>query len=108
VIPKWREGDGGIKKLESLVEVPLFVDSKASRLVQAVDLIAWATYNYYERGHSQYFSQIHMRFDSHDGVQHGLTHMVKGYQKCRCVPCDSRRHYEVSPVPVPWASIERP
>lgn len=108
VILRWQEGDGGIRKLHSLVEVPLFVDSKASRLVQAVDLVAWATFNYYERGHDTYFGRIHPRFDAQDGVQHGLVHLVKGYKKCSCAPCDSRRNYVIPAAPSPWSEVERP
>jgi len=108
ILPKWKEGDGSIKKLHSLVEVPLFVNSEASRLVQAVDFVSWSIYNYYERGHVTYFSQVHDRFDAQDGVQHGLTHLVKGYHKCACVAYESRRTYVIGEAPAPWSDIERP
>jgi hypothetical protein len=32
----------------NLAEVPFFVDSRASRLVQLADLVAWATFRFYE------------------------------------------------------------
>jgi hypothetical protein len=108
IIPKWKQGDGGIKKLHSLVEVPLFVDSKASRLVQATDLVSWSIYNYYERGHAIYFSRVHPRFDSQDGVQHGLTHLVRGYRKCVCAACESRRRFMIAPTPAAWSDVARP
>ncbi len=108
IMPRWKDGSEGPKKLHSLVEVPLFVGSKASRLIQAVDLVAWATYNYYERGHARYFEHIYDRFDAQEGVQHGLTHLVRGYRECGCVPCQSRRLREIAAAPAAWADVQRP
>src|SRR5579863_2200720 len=39
--------------VRNLSEVPVFLDSRASRLVQLADLIAYATFRHYERGDSQ-------------------------------------------------------
>jgi Protein of unknown function (DUF3800) len=108
ITPQWKEGTAGVKKIHSLVEVPLFVDSKASRLIQAVDLVAWATFNYYERGHTQYFAKIHPRFDAQDGIQHGLTHLVRGYLSCECVPCKSRQVATIAARPTAWSKVLRP
>jgi hypothetical protein len=41
---RWREAAGPWGRLERLAEVPLFADSKASRLLQAADLVAWASW----------------------------------------------------------------
>lgn len=53
-------------------EVPVFLDSKASRLIQLADLVAFAIYRMYESGDSQFFDVIKDSFDSEGGVQHGL------------------------------------
>ena len=36
-------------RLHNLVDVPLFVDSKATRLIQLADLVAWAVFRKVER-----------------------------------------------------------
>lgn len=58
--------------VRNLAEVPVFIDSKASRLVQLADLIAYATFRHYERGDSQFFDIFKHRFDAEGGVVHGL------------------------------------
>ena len=58
--------------IRNLSEVPLFLDSKASRLIQLADLIAYAIFRNYERGDDRFFSIIRDRFDAEGGVTHGL------------------------------------
>ena len=53
-------------------EVPVFLDSKASRLIQLADLIAFALYRHYQHNDSQFFNIIKDCFDSEGGVTHGL------------------------------------
>ena len=91
LVPRWRTTGSRIGKLNSLVEVPLFVNSKASRLVQAADLVAWATYQYYEHNRPRFLQWLNGRFDSADGVQHGLVHICRNYPSCVCPACSSRR-----------------
>jgi hypothetical protein len=55
-----------------LAEVPLFLDSKASRLIQLADLVAYAVFRNYERTDSQFYDVIRDRFDREGGVIHGL------------------------------------
>lgn len=93
--PTWKRGSR-IGPLHSLVEVPLYVDSKASYLVQAADFVAWATWNYYEHGHTKFVQQLNSRFDADAGIQHGVAHLIAGYGTCGCVPCTSRRFQRVS------------
>lgn len=59
----------------NMAEVPVFVDSKASRLVQLADLVAYAIFRNYERQDSQFFDVIKDRFDSAGGIVHGLCHV---------------------------------
>lgn len=58
--------------LRNLSEVPLFLDSKASRLIQLADLVAYAIFRKYEQGDDQFFSIIESRFDTFGGQNHGL------------------------------------
>jgi len=58
--------------IRNLAEVPLFLDSRASRLIQLADLIAFAIFRNYERGDSRFYSIIQSRFDSEGGIVHGL------------------------------------
>ena len=89
--PRWMAGTERLPPLHSLVEVPLYVDSKASRLVQAADFIAWAIWQYYENGHTEHIQKLNDRFDADGGIQHGLVHLSRGYRSCTCIPCESRR-----------------
>jgi hypothetical protein len=47
--------------IRNLAEVPLFADSKASRLIQLADLVAYALFRHYEHGDFQFSSIIHNR-----------------------------------------------
>ncbi len=48
------------------------MDSRASRLIQLADLVAYAIARHYERGDSQFYNIIKDRFDREGGVVHGL------------------------------------
>lgn len=78
-------------QLYNLAEVPLFVDSKATRMIQYADMIAYALRRYYENGQSQYFDLISHRFDAEGGVLHGLIHVVDPQANCNCFACSRRR-----------------
>jgi Protein of unknown function (DUF3800) len=58
--------------LHNIVEVPLFLDSRASRLVQLADLVAFAIYRNFEKGDNRLFDIIEPAFDRDGGVRHGL------------------------------------
>lgn len=60
--------------LANLAEVPVFLDSRASRLIQLADLIAYATFRNFERNDDRLFNIIQNRFDSEGGRVHGLVH----------------------------------
>lgn len=53
-------------------EVPVFLDSAASRLIQLADLVAFAMYRRYQHGDGTFFDIIRDCFDSEGGVVHGL------------------------------------
>lgn len=64
---KWRT-------LKNMAEVPLFVDSKASRLIQLADHIAYAVFRRYESRDLNYYNCIEGCFDADGGKIHGLIH----------------------------------
>lgn len=59
-------------KTRNYAEVPVFLDSKASRLIQLADLIAFSIYRYKAYSDPRFFSLIEHRFDQSGDVTHGL------------------------------------
>lgn len=78
-------------RIHNIAEVPLFVDSKATRLIQCADLIAYAVRRYVENGDSAFFDIIAHKFDAEGGVLHGLTHYAPAGAVCSCIACRQRR-----------------
>ena len=60
-------------KTRNYAEVPVFLDSKASRLIQLADLVAYAIFRQFEHGDNELFSIIEKNFDSEGGVNQGLV-----------------------------------
>jgi hypothetical protein len=77
--------------LKNIADTPLFVDSRASRLVQLADHVAYAVFRRYNSGDAQYLDIIATRFDEADGVYHGLSHKHADRLNCTCHGCLSRR-----------------
>ncbi len=73
--------------LHNIAEVPFFVDSRATRMIQFADLVAYALRRYYENGDSTYFDVISGKFDREGGVIHGLTHYIPRGESCSCLAC---------------------
>lgn len=87
----WSEGHRW-GKIRNIVEVPMFVDSTSSRLIQLADCIAHAIFLYYERGDREFLNQIGGRFDQEGGMIHGLVHFTPwGDATCDCPACFVRR-----------------
>lgn len=59
-------------KTKNIAEVPVFLDSKASRLIQLADLVAFALYRFYEHNDNSFYDIIKYCFDREGGVEHGL------------------------------------
>lgn len=74
----------------NLAEVPLFVDSAASRMVQLADLVAWSTFRKYELSDGRFFDPLIPLFDADGGVLHGLYHHRRMSEHCYCPACQSR------------------
>jgi hypothetical protein len=81
--------------IHNLAETPLFVNSRASRPIQVADHVAYAVFRRYNAGDSNYFDIIASKFDSSEGIVHGLVHKQKVDQFCMCPACISRRLSQV-------------
>ncbi len=78
-------------QLRNLIEVPLFVNSKATRMIQFADMVAYARRRYYVNGDATYFDIISDLFDREGRVVHGLVHRVPTDANCNCAACRQRR-----------------
>lgn len=76
--------------LRNLADVPMFVDSEATRLIQFADLVSYALWQKFEKGDSEFFDVISDSFDSEGGVVHGLLHRHAGRSGCNCPYCETR------------------
>jgi hypothetical protein len=77
-----------------ILEVPLFVDSKASRIIQLADHIAYAVFRRYNANDLTYFNCIEDRFYTREGVMHGLVHRQTITRNCSCPACITRPRRE--------------
>jgi hypothetical protein len=78
--------------IRNITEVPLFVDSQASRCVQVADHVAYSVFRRYESGDTKYLDIVLSRFDYDGRVFHGLSHKhAQRLQNCVCPACLSRK-----------------
>jgi len=75
---------------KNIAEVPFFVDSRASRMIQLADLVAWSTFRKFEFKDGRFFDPIIRLFDADGGVVHGLVHYRPRDEECFCPGCYSR------------------
>lgn len=91
---KWRQLSGRIGTLTHMTDVPFFSDSRASRLLQAADFVAWALWRYYgvRDRDDRWMKPLWNHFDSEGGKMHGLIHVSRSYRQgqCDCPPCKAR------------------
>ena len=59
-------------KTANYAEVPVFLDSKATRLIQLADMVAYAIFRKFEHNDDSFFCEIEKCFDSEGGIKHGL------------------------------------
>ncbi len=87
---KFRDGGTRWGNLRNLAEVPMFVDSAASRAIQLADLLSWSVWRRYEAHDTRYFDRLADHFDKQGGVLHGLVHYKDQSESCLCPACVSR------------------
>jgi hypothetical protein len=80
--------------LRQLADTPLFAASTSSRLIQIADHVAYAVFRRYNASDTSYFDVFAHRFDSSDGVVHGLSHKQTTDRNCMCLACSTRRTRE--------------
>jgi hypothetical protein len=78
-------------QLRRIVEVPLFIDSQSSRIVQLADHVSYAVFRRYNADDLTYFNPIENRFDKSDNIMHGLVHLQLSKRDCTCPACITRR-----------------
>ena len=76
--------------LHNIVDVPLFAPARDTRLLQYADFCSNAVYGRYHTGLTRDFDIIAGKFDSEEGIMHGLSHLTTNSQ-CACVACFSRQ-----------------
>lgn len=86
------EGNRWGDYLTSICEVPLFVDSRASRITHLADHIAYAVFRRYNANDLTYFNCVEGRFYQDSGVMHGLAHRQTYNDRCTCPACLTRRN----------------
>lgn len=80
--------------LRNLVDIPYFANARETRLLQAADFIAHATFLLYERRDSSLIRPILHMFDQKDNIVHGLFHHLSDpalRYSCECPSCYSKR-----------------
>ena len=75
----------------NIQEVPLFVDSKASRGIQLADHIAYSVFRRYEHGDLNCFNIIEGHLDADEEQMYGLCHKTHN-EKCTCPHCIQRKY----------------
>jgi len=98
---QWQTAAGAIGQIRNLADVPLFADSRATRLLQAADLVSYALYRHYDpaRQGEDYVLSLWQRFDAVGTAMHGCVHFTPSFGAgvCRCLPCQRRLSAEVAP-----------
>ncbi len=92
----WRVAAEKVGQLRNFADIPLFVDSQATRLIQAADLVCYSLWRRYGPSNdSKLLDTLVDGFDNHGGVMHGLMHYTRDFAsgRCHCPPCDSRRKH---------------
>lgn len=92
---QWRVANSSLGRLRNLADVPMFADSRATRTLQAADLVAYALFRYYSRpggrNDERYMHRLWSHFDTDGGRMHGLIHDSSYFERCQCPACRSRR-----------------
>lgn len=77
--------------LRNITEVPLFVDSRSTRLIQLADIVAHVVWRRYEKHDPLDLELMRIllpRFDRDGGAIHGLAHLHNHKLDCHCPACD--------------------
>ena len=76
----------------SMIEVPMFLDSELSRLLQLADFVAFWVHRAYAIGDQRILNLLLPAFDQEPGGPiRGLVHLTGNHRTCDCAACRSRR-----------------
>jgi hypothetical protein len=76
-------------RVDRIIETPLFVDSKLTRMIQLSDLCSYALRRYVEKGEDDLFNRIFARADRLGAAAVGIRHYTAS--GCACVICANHR-----------------
>jgi hypothetical protein len=91
LLTEFRTTGASFGKVRHMAEIPMFTDSKLTRMLQFADFVAYAVFRRYQRHDAQFLDKILHRFDQTGGKLHGLVHLVSNYRECFCPACLTRR-----------------
>lgn len=97
----WRESAGNVGQLKNLADVPLFADSRATRLLQVADLVSYAVFRRYApTNDASYFAALLPKFHADGDQLHGCVHYTPSFGQgaCDCEPCARRLIAEATPA----------
>lgn len=77
--------------MTSICEVPLFIDSKASRIIQLADHIAYSVFRRFNANDLTYYNCIEGRFDRNETTVFGLVHLQSYNRSCTCPACVTKK-----------------
>lgn len=89
-------------KLRNFAEVPVFIDSKVSRLIQLADLIAYWIYRYYQSLDNRGFNMIEPHIWASDGEKLGLIEHISEETRAKLLTA----HHHGYPFPSPSSHIQ--
>lgn len=91
---EWRIAAGNVGRIRNLADVPLFADSRATRLLQVADLVSYSIFRRFnpEIEREPSFQKIWPKFHHEEGQVHGCIHFSPSYGQggCDCEPCAAR------------------
>lgn len=112
---EWRIAAGRVGQVRNLADIPLFADSRASRLLQVADLVAYCLYRRYDptKFETKHFSVLWKSFEEGSRELHGCVHYTPSYGSgcCICEPCTARMKIESAksvPKEKRWIGRRRP
>ncbi|MHB1023661.1 MAG: DUF3800 domain-containing protein [Acidobacteriaceae bacterium] len=76
-------------RVERIIEAPLFVDSKLTRMVQVADLCSYALRRYLENSETELFQKLFVRADRVGNTVVGMRHFTG--PTCACEICKTHR-----------------
>jgi hypothetical protein len=91
LLAKYRTTGASWGRVKHLAEIPMFTDSKLTRMLQLADFVAYAVFRRYEHGDTQFLDRIISKFDQSGGRLHGLVHLIARHEECFCPACVTRR-----------------